>query len=146
MSTSSGVWVAALLTIFAYSYLYKDNPMFKFAEHLFVGIGAAQAIVMGYQNIVEQAWKNMSKGPVNVIGRRLIRPPKGEAYHRIECPKGDFGFHLISEGGPQPYRCRIRSAGMMNLTALKHMVIGHKIQDLVIIFGSLNVTVADIDR
>jgi len=60
MSTSSGVWVAALLTIFAYSYLYKDNPMFKFAEHLFVGIGAAQAIVMGYQNIVEQAWKPLT--------------------------------------------------------------------------------------
>jgi len=57
MSTSSGVWVAAILTIFAYTYLYKDNPFFKFAEHLFVGIGAAQAIVMGYQNIVEQAWR-----------------------------------------------------------------------------------------
>jgi hypothetical protein len=60
MSTSSGVWIAAVLTIFAYSYLYKDNPLFKFAEHLFVGIGAAQAIVMGYQNIVEQAWKPLT--------------------------------------------------------------------------------------
>lgn len=97
-------------------------------------------------SLVEQALDALPDGPVMNEKAKRVRPPKGEAYHRIEAPKGDLGFHLVSEGGPQPYRCRIRSAGMINLTALKQMVIGHKIQDLVIIFGSLNVTVADIDR
>jgi NADH-quinone oxidoreductase subunit D len=96
--------------------------------------------------LVEQAMASIPGGPVMNEKAKRVRPPKGEAYHRIESPKGDFGYYLVSEGGPQPYRCRIRSAGQVNLTALRHMVIGHKIQDLVIIFGSLNMTVADIDK
>jgi NADH:ubiquinone oxidoreductase subunit D len=70
----------------------------------------------------------------------------GEAYARIESPKGDLGFYIVSDGKPQPYRCHIRSTCLLNLTALRQMVIGHKLQDLVVIFGSLNVTIADIDR
>lgn len=96
--------------------------------------------------IIRQALDGLPEGPVMNEKVRRLRPPAGEAYHRIESPKGDFGFYLVSEGGAQPYRCRIRSAGQINLTALRHMVIGSKIQDLVIIFGSLNVTIADVDR
>lgn len=62
MSTELGVWLAALCTIFMYSYLLGDNPLFKFGEHVFVALGAAHAIVMGYQNIKEMAWKPMLSG------------------------------------------------------------------------------------
>jgi hypothetical protein len=62
VSTSIGVWIAAFCTIFAYSYLVGDNPLFKFAEHLFIGISAAHAVVMGYQNIQEMAWKPLIAG------------------------------------------------------------------------------------
>ncbi len=62
MSTDLGVWIAAGCTIFIYSYLVGDNPMFKFAEHLYIGISAAHAVVLGYQNIQEMAWKPLMTG------------------------------------------------------------------------------------
>lgn len=46
-----GVWVAALLTLCIYSFLYKDNPFYKFAEHLFVGISAGYWLSRYYRNI-----------------------------------------------------------------------------------------------
>ena len=35
-----GIWIAALLTIFVFSFLFKDNPCYRFAEHLFIGVSA----------------------------------------------------------------------------------------------------------
>jgi NADH-quinone oxidoreductase subunit D len=96
--------------------------------------------------IIRQALGTLPEGPVRNEKAKRLRPPAGEAYSRMESPKGDLGFYLVSEGGQQPYRCHIRSTCLLNLTALRQMVIGHKIQDLVVIFGSLNVTMADIDR
>jgi NADH-quinone oxidoreductase subunit D len=96
--------------------------------------------------IIRQAMRGLPAGPVFDEKARRLRPPVGEAYSRIESPKGDLGFYLVSDGSPQPYRLRIRSTCQINLTALKQMVVGHSIQDLVIIFGSINATVADIDR
>ncbi|MGI6208300.1 MAG: NADH-quinone oxidoreductase subunit D [Anaerolineae bacterium] len=97
-------------------------------------------------SIIRQALAGIPEGPVMNDKVRRLRPPAGEAYGRIEAPKGDLGFYIVSEGGAEPYRCRIRSTAQINLTALRHMLIGHTLQDLVVIFGSLNVTVADIDR
>lgn len=67
MSADLGIWLGALCTIFMYSYLYKDNPLFKTGEHLFVGIGAAHAVVMGYQNIVEMGVKPLISGKVHMV-------------------------------------------------------------------------------
>lgn len=97
-------------------------------------------------SIVRQAMAGVPEGPVMDEKARRLRPPKGESYGRIESPKGDLGFFIVSEGGAEPYRCRVRSTAQINLTALRHMVVGHTLQDLVVIFGSLNCTVADIDR
>ncbi|MFQ6099158.1 MAG: hypothetical protein ACE5O2_15610 [Armatimonadota bacterium] len=47
-----GIWVAALLTLCIYSFLYKDNPFYKFAEHLFVGISQGWGVAMVYYNVV----------------------------------------------------------------------------------------------
>lgn len=62
MSSDLGVWLAAFATIFIYSYLLGDNPLFKFAEHFYIGIAAAHAVVLGYQNIQEMAWKPLVAG------------------------------------------------------------------------------------
>jgi len=62
VSTNLGIWIAAGCTIFMYSYLIGDNPLFKFAEHLYIGISAAHAVVLGYQNIQEMAWKPLIGG------------------------------------------------------------------------------------
>jgi hypothetical protein len=62
MSSNIGVWLAAFATIFVYSYLLGDNPLFKFAEHFYIGIAAAHAVVLGFQNIQEMAWKPLVGG------------------------------------------------------------------------------------
>ncbi len=52
LSHDVGVWLAALLTLFIFSFLYKDNPLYKFAEHLFVGVSAGYYIVLNYWTVV----------------------------------------------------------------------------------------------
>jgi hypothetical protein len=52
LSTDFGVWVAALLTLFIFSFLYKDNPLYKFAEHVFVGVSAGYYIVLNFWTVV----------------------------------------------------------------------------------------------
>jgi hypothetical protein len=50
MSTNLWVWLAALLSLAIFSYLYKDNPAFRFAEHLFTGLSVGYYIVLYYNN------------------------------------------------------------------------------------------------
>ena len=53
-----GVWVAAFLTLSIYSVLYRDNPFYRFAEHLFVGVSVGYGIVLSiYQGFIPFAWK-----------------------------------------------------------------------------------------
>jgi len=96
--------------------------------------------------IIEQAMKQMPGGPVKAEVPHLIRPPVGEAYARIEAPKGELGFFLVSDDSIAPYRCHIRPPSLINLTALRNMVRGWKVQDAIIIFGSIDITVGEIDR
>lgn len=96
--------------------------------------------------IIEQAVKQIPEGPVISDVPHLIRPPAGEAYTHIESPKGELGFYLVSDNSIAPYRCYIRPPSLINLTALRDMVVGWKIQDVIIIFGSIDITVGEIDR
>ena len=52
MGQIAGTWVAALLTLFIFSFLYRDNPFYKFAEHLFVGVSAGYWFAYYYHNVV----------------------------------------------------------------------------------------------
>ena len=52
MATILGAWIAAALTLFIFSFLYKDNPFYKFAEHLFVGVSAGYAVVAGVRRVI----------------------------------------------------------------------------------------------
>jgi hypothetical protein len=56
MSSNPGVWLAAFFTLAVYSFLYGDNPIFKFSEHLFVGLAAAHSAVMGWESMYQRAW------------------------------------------------------------------------------------------
>jgi NADH-quinone oxidoreductase subunit D len=76
----------------------------------------------------------------------LLRPPVGEAYGHNESPKGELGFYLVSDNSIAPYRCHIRAPSLINLTALREMIIGWKIADAIIIFGSIDVCMGEIDR
>lgn len=74
------------------------------------------------------------------------RVPAGQAYARVETPKGELGFYLVSDGGQNPYRYHIRSSSFINLTSLKEMVVGHKVADAVVILGSLDIVLGEVDR
>ncbi len=68
MSTNLGVWVAALLTLAAYSFLYKENRFYRAAEHIYVGAGAGYSLVMGYTNVLNKAWNPLvNKGQVLMV-------------------------------------------------------------------------------
>jgi hypothetical protein len=69
----AGVWLAAFATISMYSYLFKDNIVFKVGEHIFIGFAAAHTVVMGVSNIIEMAWKPLTtKGDVMWVVPMLL--------------------------------------------------------------------------
>jgi len=103
--------------------------------------------------ILEQALKEIPGGPAispkgMAIGKapRTFRPPKGEAYGRVEAPKGELGFYLVSDGSPQPYRYHIRAPSFVNLTVLEEMCLGQKVADVIIILGSIDIVLGEVDR
>jgi NADH-quinone oxidoreductase subunit D len=98
--------------------------------------------------ILRQALAGIPAGPVMDPKARLrgFRPKPGEAYGRIEGPKGEIGFFLVSEGGPNPYRYRVRPPSLINLTILEDLCLGHSIADAVVILGSIDIVLGEVDR
>lgn len=96
--------------------------------------------------ILEQALEDIPEGEVMTRLRRVFRPPAGEAYGRIESPKGELGFYLVSDGSTRPYRYKIRSPTFINLTVLPEIAKGHRIPDLVVILGSIDINLGEVDR
>ena len=96
--------------------------------------------------IIEQCIEQIEEGPVLTDGPFFVRPPAGDAYAAVEGPKGELGFYLVSDGGISPYRCKIRAPSFINLTLLRDMLVGWKLADLIIIFGSTDVVLGEVDR
>jgi NADH-quinone oxidoreductase subunit D len=98
--------------------------------------------------ILEQALRDLPGGPVVDSKAKLrgFRPKAGEAYGRIEAPKGELGFYLISDGSPNPYRYRVRPPSFINLTILEDMCLGHIVADVVVILGSVDIVMGEVDR
>ena len=97
--------------------------------------------------IVEQALAQMPEGNVtSSLGRRLIRPPKGDVYVRCENPRGEIGVYLVSDGTDKPYRVKIRPPSFCNLSAIKHLLRGVWLADAVVILGSLDIVLGEVDR
>ena len=98
--------------------------------------------------ILQQALKGIPAGPIIDPKAKLrgFRPKAGEAYGRIEAPKGELGFYLISDGGPNPLRYRVRPPSLINLTILEDMCLGSTIADAVITLGSVDIVLGEVDR
>jgi NADH-quinone oxidoreductase subunit C/D len=73
-------------------------------------------------------------------------PPVGEVYASVENPKGELGFYLVSDGGPKPYRCKIRGPSFSNISALRVMAPGSMFSDMVAMIGSIDITMGEVDR
>jgi len=98
--------------------------------------------------ILQQAMREIPEGIIQdpATKPRLFRPKVGEAYGRIESPKGELGFYLISDGTGTPYRFRVRPPSLINLTILEDMCLGHNVADVVIILGSVDIVLGEVDR
>ncbi|MFZ1057976.1 MAG: NADH-quinone oxidoreductase subunit D [Candidatus Rokuibacteriota bacterium] len=100
--------------------------------------------------IVRQVLDGLPEGPISSkpalksVGQ--VRIPKGEAYARVEGPRGEVGCYLIADGGPKPYRMKWRGASFSNLAILPHIVPGHKVADVVAIMGSVDPVFGEVDR
>ncbi len=96
--------------------------------------------------IIEQAAAGIPEGEViNPVPLRF-QPPAGEVYGFIEGSKGELGFHIVSDGSARPYRLHVRAPSLINLTALKNMLTGWKVADVMVIFGSIDICLGEVDR
>ncbi len=103
--------------------------------------------------ILAQAVKEIPEGPfispkgaAGAKAPRTFKPPKGQVYGRIEAPKGELGFYLVSDGSPKPYRYHVRPPSFINLTILEDMCIGNKIADAIVTLGSVDIVLGEVDR
>lgn len=96
--------------------------------------------------IIEQAMEQMEPGPITAEVRRILRPPKGEVYVRSESPRGDFGVFLVSDGSDKPYRLKVRTPSFANLQALRLMLRDAYVADAVVVLGSIDVVMGEVDR
>ena len=98
--------------------------------------------------ILQQALDQMPSGGEIQAGKKQYqtRVPAGQAYGRVDGPKGELGFYVVSDGNPNPYRYHIRAPSFINLTALGEMCKGQKIADVVIILGSIDIVLGETDR
>jgi NADH-quinone oxidoreductase subunit D len=80
------------------------------------------------------------------VKQQSLKPPVGEAYARIESPKGELGFYIVSDGTGSAYRYKVRGPSFINLTALADMCKGYKIADVVVILGSIDIVMGEVDR
>lgn len=98
--------------------------------------------------ILERALQDIPEGPIvdSKYKVRNFKPKPGEAYGRIEGPKGELGFYVISDGTTNPYRYRVRPPSFINLTILEDMCLGQSIADAVITLGSVDIVLGEVDR
>jgi NADH-quinone oxidoreductase subunit D len=98
--------------------------------------------------ILNQALRDIPPGPIMDAKAKIrgFRPKPGEAYGRIESPKGELGFYLISDGSPNPYRYRVRPPSLINLTVLEDMCCGYNVADTIVIFGTVDIVLGEVDR
>jgi len=103
-----------------------------------------------YQSIriLKQALDGIPEGPIMPPGKKQyqMKVPAGEAYGRIEGPKGELGFFVVSDGKANPYRYHVRAPTFINLTSLEKMSIGHKLADAVVILGAIDIVLGEVDR
>ncbi len=97
--------------------------------------------------ILKQAVETIPEGEIQTgKSQYQARVPAGEAYGRVEAPKGELGFYVVSNGKPNPWRYHVRAPSFINLTPLEEMSMGQKIADVVAILGSIDIVLGETDR
>ena len=96
--------------------------------------------------IIEQALSELPKGEISAKVRRIVRPPAGDVFVRTESPRGDLGVYIVSDGSDKPYRVKVRPPSFANLQALESMLKDTYIADAVLVLGSIDIIMGEVDR
>ena len=75
-----------------------------------------------------------------------FKVPEGEAYVGIECPRGEIGVYIVSDGGSKPVRMHVRAPSFYNLQCLSHLMANTQLADTVAIISSVDPILGDVDR
>ena len=97
--------------------------------------------------ILKQALRDIPQGEVlGGKGGYTFRAKEGEAYARVEAPKGELGFYVVSDNKANPYRYHVRAPSYINLNALGPMCVGYKVADAVVVLGAIDIVLGEVDR
>jgi NADH-quinone oxidoreductase subunit D/NADH-quinone oxidoreductase subunit C/D len=97
--------------------------------------------------ILQQVVRDIPEGSIQEGKPQYqVRVPAGESYGRVEGPKGELGFYVVSNGKPNPWRYHVRAPSFINLTCFEAMSIGNKVADTVAILGSIDIVLGETDR
>jgi NADH-quinone oxidoreductase subunit D len=96
--------------------------------------------------ILRQCLRDIPKGPPVAKVARKFKPPAGEVYVRVEAPRGDMGYYVVSDGSEYPYRVRIRTGSFTSMSIIDKLSRGIMVADLVALIASLDVDAPEIDR
>ena len=97
--------------------------------------------------ILQQAVRDLPEGSIQEGKPQYqVRVPAGESYGRVEGPKGELGYYVISTGKANPWRYHVRAPSFINLTAYEKMCVGNKVADVVAILGSIDIVLGETDR
>lgn len=97
--------------------------------------------------IIEQALEQMPmEGDVQENVKKRVKPPVGEVYMRAENPKGDLGMYIVSNGTDKPERLKARGSSFVNLSVIPEISKGYMFADLILILGSIDIVLGEVDR
>jgi len=96
--------------------------------------------------IIRQAVAKLTPGDVRESVPKRVKPPVGELYSRTECPRGELGYYIVSDGSVKPYRIKVKSPCFTVMSAFREMSRGSMISDVVAILGSIDIVLGETDR
>lgn len=96
--------------------------------------------------MVRQAIQGMPEGEFTAKVPKVLRPPAGEVYASVESSRGETGVHLITDGGTNPARFHYRGPSLYAVQLLEEILPGHLLADVVMMIGSLDIMLGEVDR
>ncbi|MGA7836356.1 MAG: NADH-quinone oxidoreductase subunit D, partial [Ignavibacteriaceae bacterium] len=96
--------------------------------------------------IIEQAIAQIPEGDVTSAIPKRIKPPVGQVYSRVENPRGELGYFIMSNGTPNPFRIKVRGPSFINLAVINELCKDLLVADVITILGSIDIVLGEVDR